>query len=66
MSAFEILFAAFYVSAAIIWSCYLIADVAADITKRGELDWGHIMSVVIMVNLALFIIAKFGLEGGIF
>lgn len=66
MSTFEILFATFYVSAAIIWSCYLIADVAADITKRGELDWGHIMSVVIMVNLALFIIAKFGLEGGIF
>lgn len=55
-------FAAFYVSAAIIWSCYLIADVAADITKRDELDWGHIMSVVIMVNLALFMIVKFGLE----
>lgn len=62
MSAFEILFEIFYVSAAIIWSCYLIADIAADITKNGELDWGHIMSVVIMVNLALFIIAKFGLE----
>nr|DAE42865.1 MAG TPA: hypothetical protein [Caudoviricetes sp.] len=62
MSAFEILFETFYVSAAIIWSCYLIADIAADITKNGELDWGHIMSVVIMVNLALFIIAKFGLE----
>ena len=62
MSTFEILFEIFYVSAAIIWSCYLIADIATDITKKGELDWGHIMSVVIMVNLALFIIAKFGLE----
>lgn len=62
MSTFEILFEIFYVSAAIIWSCYLIADIAADITKKGELDWGHIMSVVIMVNLALFIIAKLGLE----
>lgn len=61
MSAFEILFATFYVSAAVIWSCYLIADVAADITKNGEFDWGHVFSVVIMINLALFIIAKFGL-----
>lgn len=37
MSTFEILFATFYVSAAVIWSCYLIADVAADITKMANL-----------------------------
>lgn len=62
MSAFEIIFATFYVVAAVVWSCYLIADVAADITKNGEFNWYHVTSTVIMVNLALFIIAKFGLE----
>lgn len=62
MSAFEIIFAAFYVTAAVIWSCYLIVDVAADIAKNGEFNWYHVTSTVIMINLALFIIAKFGLE----
>lgn len=62
MSTFEILFTTFYVSAAIIWSSYLIADVAADIKKNGELDWCHIISIVIMVNLALFMLDKFRLE----
>lgn len=62
MSAFEILFATFYVVAAVIWSCYLIADVVADITKNGEFNWYHVTSTMIMVNLALFIITKFGLE----
>ena len=59
MSAFEILFAASYVTFAIMWSGYLMFD-------NGELNWDHVISIVIMLNLALFIIAKFGLEGGIF
>ena len=62
MSAFEILFVTFYVSMAFFWCMYLIVEVSNDITKRGELEWGHIISVVIILNLALFILAKFGLE----
>lgn len=59
MSTFEKIFEVFYVSAAIIWSAYLIADIAYDITKKGEWNWHHIVSVVIMSNLALFILTKF-------
>ena len=62
MSAFEIFFAASYVTFAIMWSGYLMFDIAADIEKNGELNWYHIISIVIMLNLALFMIAKFGLE----
>lgn len=42
MSTFEILFTTFYVSAAIIWSSYLIADVAADIKKMA--NWTGVIS----------------------
>lgn len=66
MSTFEILFAASYVTFAIMWSGYLMFDIAADNKKNGELNWYHVISIAIMLNLALFIIAKFGLEGGIF
>ena len=38
MSAFEIIFAAFYVSAAIFWTLYLIKEIANEITKDGEFD----------------------------
>lgn len=62
MSAFEILFASSYITFAIMWSGYLMFDIASDINKNGELNWYHIISIVIMLNLALFMIAKFGLE----
>ena len=62
MSAFEIIFAAFYVSAAIFWTLYLIKEIAKEITKDGEFDWYHVISVIIIFHLALFILAKFGLE----
>lgn len=61
MSAFEIFFATSYVTFAIMWSGYLIFDIEADIKKNGELNWYHIISIVIMLNLALFMIIKFGL-----
>lgn len=59
MSTFEMIFAVSYVSFAIIWSTYLIAGIISDITKNGELKWELIVSVVIIINLALFILAKF-------
>lgn len=62
MSAFEIIFAAFYVSAAIFWIFYLIKEIANEITKNGEFDWYHVISVIIIFHLVLFILAKFGLE----
>lgn len=62
MSVFEIIFAEFYISAAIFWIFYLIKEIANEITKNGEFDWYHVISVIIIFHLALFIFAKFGLE----
>ncbi len=62
MSAFEIFFAASYVTFAIMWSGYLMFDIAADNKKNGELNWYHVISIAIMLNLALFMIVKFGSE----
>ena len=58
MSIFEKIFEVFYISAAIIWGTYLIADIVYDITRKGKFRWEDIISVTIIINLALFILAK--------
>lgn len=60
MSTFEKIFEIFYGVTAIIWSAFLIANVVADVTEDGKFDWKHVISIVIIINLALFMLIKCG------
>lgn len=55
MSTFEKLFEIVYCVAAIVWSCWLVTDIA---TEHDKSNWKHVISVVIMVSLVAFMLAK--------
>lgn len=55
MSTFEKIFEILYASAVIIWSCYLIIEVS---TECKKMRWKYIISIVIMLSLTAFILAK--------
>ena len=55
MSTFEKVFEVIYLSAAIIWSCYLVIEMS---TECKTMCWKHIVSIVIMLSLTAFILTK--------